>query len=205
MRELPIPHPDLRESPLHTRRWTLFHRAAPLLRHEGYRNTTIKAVAGVCGVRPSTLYHYFPSKLAMALFPLSTESGLCDAWDRRASRLAHDPRKRLLGFIEFLLDFTPDLALVVTLAGELRGDPRLGAAATEAMTRAPSHFALMIEDLAPGIPPERSADLCQALIKIGGSALPGLAADRDALRRQLYDVARWFITASNAGARARVS
>lgn len=74
------------------------------------------------------------------------------------------------------------------------------------MTRAQSHFALMIGDLAPGIPPERSADLCQALIKIvAGSALPGLAADRDALRRQLYDVARGFITASNAGARARVS
>ena len=90
MCELPIPHPDLRESPLHTRRWTHFHRAAPLLRHEGYRNTTIKAAAGVCGVRPSTLYHYFPSKLAMALFPLSTESGLCDACD--STRFSAGPR-----------------------------------------------------------------------------------------------------------------
>jgi len=52
------------------RRRELYLRAAPILRTHGYRGSTLKALANACGLSISALNRYFPSKKALALFPL---------------------------------------------------------------------------------------------------------------------------------------
>lgn len=45
----------------------LVHEALALFRRQGYHKTTMADVAGACGLLKGSLYHYFPSKEALAL------------------------------------------------------------------------------------------------------------------------------------------
>jgi AcrR family transcriptional regulator len=51
----------------------LFTLAAPVFRREGYGGATIKALAHACHLSPAGLYHYFPSKLALATYLLQPQ------------------------------------------------------------------------------------------------------------------------------------
>ena len=45
----------------------LVREALALFRRQGYHKTTMADVAGACGLLKGSLYHYFPSKEALAL------------------------------------------------------------------------------------------------------------------------------------------
>jgi len=66
-----------RIAPDRARRWALYAAARPVFERVGFRGSTVAELASAAGLRPASLYHYFPSKTALALFPLSEESGLC--------------------------------------------------------------------------------------------------------------------------------
>jgi len=49
-----------------SRRHELYMRAAPIFRKTGYRGTTLKALATVCGLSIPGLYRYFPVRVILA-------------------------------------------------------------------------------------------------------------------------------------------
>ncbi len=64
---------------IYKHRYDLYVRAAPVFRAFGYRQVTMKALAHACGVSAPALYHYFPSKLDFALFPIGAPpQGFCN-------------------------------------------------------------------------------------------------------------------------------
>lgn len=63
------------------RRRELFTLAAPVFRRDGYQGATIKALAHACHLSPAGLYHYFPSKLALATYLLQPHQRSADFAD----------------------------------------------------------------------------------------------------------------------------
>ena len=61
---------------LDARRVELFRLAAPVFRARGYREATIKELAHACHLSPAAVYHYFPSKLALATYLLRRDNSL---------------------------------------------------------------------------------------------------------------------------------
>jgi AcrR family transcriptional regulator len=68
-------------SELADRRRELFTLAAPVFRRDGYHGATIKALAHACHLSPAGLYHYFPSKLALATYLLQPQQRTGDYAD----------------------------------------------------------------------------------------------------------------------------
>jgi AcrR family transcriptional regulator len=65
---------------LESRRIELFKLAAPVFRQHGYPGSTIKALAHACHLSPASLYHYVPSKAAMATCLLDRDPMRAEAW-----------------------------------------------------------------------------------------------------------------------------
>ena len=59
------------------RRWEIWYAAAPLFERHGFRSVTVDQLAYASAMSPAGLYHYFPNKAAIALFPLAHGNGLC--------------------------------------------------------------------------------------------------------------------------------
>ena len=92
------------------RRWEIWRSAAPLFEREGYRGVSIEQLAHASALSPAGLYHYFPGKAAIALFPLSHANGLCRRWHAIAAALPRDPFVRLHALIGFAVDVRGSLA-----------------------------------------------------------------------------------------------
>lgn len=105
------------------RRLDLYLKAAPVFRTFGYRHVTMKALAHECRLSAPALYHYFPSKLDFALFPLGEPPTSYFAMLLTAAADAHaDPLRGLRAVLETAVAQADLIALAVQLAIEAGRD-----------------------------------------------------------------------------------
>jgi AcrR family transcriptional regulator len=181
------------------RRWAMFAAARPVFERSGYRNSTVAELAWTSGLRPASLYHYFSSKAAFALFPLSADNGLCHAWHVRAAQLPPDPMLRLDGLLDHISRHIESIGLALKLAQEMADDRAVATAARKAVKQAREDFLELGKTLDPNLDSTRADDLFQAVATMAVGQVPGVDRDPDALRRQLDDLARGWIASLGAG------
>ena len=171
------------------RRREIFLRAAPVFRKQGYRGSTLKELATACGLSIPGLYRYFPSKKALALFPLVSMYPELHAPAPEVS--TGDPMQHLSGWIKAAVAEMPNYLLALQLSREagLRPDEQRKADANLA-----EHIAL-VADLARRAGPhlsERAArELASSMVNVAlGPAVTGMWPAPEALRRELRALLR---------------
>lgn len=144
---------------------------------------------------PAGLYHYFPNKQAIALFPLAHANGLCRTWDTLVATLPPDPLTRLRAMVDFAADNADAWRLALGLAGELTRTPALERYAGRLLKEAREDFATIARTVDAALPDRRVADLYEAFSAIVVTTMPGHDRSIDALRRRLTDAVRGWLAA----------
>jgi AcrR family transcriptional regulator len=175
----------------YARRRELYARAAPVFRRNGYWDTTLKDLAGACGLSIPALYRYFPSKRAFAFFPLASLYPELQAPPPNVSDA--DPVTLLSGWIDAAVTELPNYTLALRLAHE--------AGLTEdeertVETNLAAHIAVLsaiAQRAAPHLDGRSADELASTMISVAvGPAAMGLVADPVALRRQLRALLRGY-------------
>jgi AcrR family transcriptional regulator len=174
-----------------SRRHELYTRAAPIFRKNGYRGTTLKALATACGLSIPGLYRYFPSKKAFALFPLMSLYPELHAPPPDVS--VGDPLALLSGWVEAAAAEMPKYILAARLVREVGLLPD----EQRKMDANLAEHIVVLTDLARRAAPhldERTArELASAMINTAlGSALTGVEPKPEGLRRQLRALLRGY-------------
>lgn len=176
-----------------SRRWDLFEAARPVFERSGFRHSTVAELAWTSRLRPASLYHYFPSKSAMALFPLTSDNGLCASWHAGLPTLPPDPLARLDALLDFVSIRVDSIGLALRLATEMSDVRSVAAAAGTAVGQARRDFRSMGRSLDPRISDRRADDLFEAVVSLVVGHVPGIERDAQAMRRQLADLARGWV------------
>lgn len=171
------------------RRRELYLRAAPVLRAYGYRGSTLKALANACGLSIPALYRYFPSKKALALFPLVALYPELHAPPPDVS--AGDPAAHLAAWIEAAVSEAPNYVLAARLIREagLTDDEQ------RRMDAALANHITLLGDLAvraaPHLTEARSRELAATMINVAvAPAMTGIEPEPAAQRRELRALLR---------------
>lgn len=183
--------PEWASSDPFARRRELYQRAAPVFRQHGYRGSTLKALAAACGLSIPALYRYFPSKRALALFPLATLYP--ELHPPGPDLLTGDPA----GHVEFWIDNAvaeaPLYLLAATLLHEvgLTDDER-----RRSVESLNEHIALVgavVQRAAPHLTDATARDVVSTMINVAfGPALTGIDREPDNLRRELRSLLRGY-------------
>jgi AcrR family transcriptional regulator len=169
------------------RRHELFRLAAPVFRAHGYRGATIKALAHACHLNPAALYHYFPSKAALATF-LIDEDHL--DWDSTRIDPGIDPLVQLRMTVDVVIDVLPTYLLAVDLAREI-GRPLSQPQLARFFGQGEAIFGRVIVATAPNLEPDGARELARrTLAIIVAGPTTGLAADPVSVRAAAIDVLR---------------
>ncbi len=175
---------------LYARRRELYLRAAPVFRQNGFRATTLKALARACGLSIPALYRYFPSKRAFALFPLVA---LYPELHGPPPDPTDDAAVLLNGWVEAAAREMPNYTLALRLANEI------GLSSDERRTidaNLSSHIAFLsalARRAAPRLDERTAQELAGTMLSVTvGPATTGLEADPASLRRQLRALLRAY-------------
>jgi len=190
---LPIPIATATADGHLTRRWEIWHAAAPLFERHGFRSVTVDQLAYASAMSPAGLYHYFPNKAAIALFPLAHGNGLCLVWDAIVDRLPDDPAVRLEALAEFAAEHADAWRLSLSLARQMSKTPALERYAGRLIADARRDFADIARKVDPRTSERRIADLHEALTAIIVADLPGFDQSTEAIRRRLLDAVRGWL------------
>jgi len=144
---------------------------------------------------PAGLYHYFPNKAAIALFPLAHGNGLCLIWDAIVDRLPDDPALRLEALAEFAADHADAWRLSFSLARQMSQSPALERYAGRLLADARRDFATIARRVDSRTSERRIADLHEALTAIIVADLPGFDQSTEATRRRLLDAVHGWLAA----------
>lgn len=185
-----VTRPERDRSREFQRRQQLFARAAPLFREHGYRATTLKAVAKACGLSIPALYRYFPSKKALALFPLVA---LYPELHGPAPDLTGDPRAILGAWVEAASREMPNVVLALVLSRDAGLDERERRTMDANLEAHVGLLAGIAQRAAPELSERSARDLAAAMINVAvGPAAGGREPDPAALRRQLKRLLRGY-------------
>lgn len=183
--------PEWASHELFARRRELYVRAAPVFRKHGYRGATLKALASACGLSIPALYRYFPSKRALALYPLIALYPELHA--SRPDATVGDALSRLSSWIEGAVAEMPNYILAARLSREvgLHDEEQRRADANLA-----DHVAIL-GDLArragPHLDDRTAQELARTMVNVVlGPALTGLDPEPQALRRELRALLRGY-------------
>ncbi|HEY6057241.1 MAG TPA: TetR/AcrR family transcriptional regulator [Candidatus Limnocylindrales bacterium] len=173
------------------RRRELYVLAAPIFRSEGYRGSTLKALAAACGLSIPALYRYFPSKRAIALYPLVVLYPELHGTSPDIS--SGDPRAYLGGWIDAAVSEMPYYTLALRLAREV-GLDRSEQSRMEANLA--SHIdivASLVRSAGSRLDEATSREVASAMISIvTGSVLTGIDIEPRSLRRRLLALLRGY-------------
>jgi AcrR family transcriptional regulator len=173
----------------------IFRLAAPLLRANGYRGTTLKSLSRSIRLAPSSLYHYFTSKRALALFPLTDENDICA---RLHASFAVAPKDDPLAPVRVLVDYwtgeLPDLLLAVDLAREVGAEDWALAQMKQMYGYGLEIISLVIRSAAPTFGDENAREVGRVLMSmLAGSPITDMNASPVALRRHAVGVLRQYL------------
>lgn len=171
------------------RRQELFLRAAPVFRKHGYRGSTLKELASACGLSIPGLYRYFPSKKALALFPLRSLYPELHGPPPEVS--SGDPVQHLTGWIDAAAAEMPNYLLALELSRDagLRPDEQ-----RKADVNLAEHIVILadlVHRAAPHLNERAARELASSMVNVAlGPAVTGLRPDAEALRRELRALLR---------------
>jgi AcrR family transcriptional regulator len=175
----------------YARRHELYVRAVPVFRRDGYRGSTLKALAAACGLSIPGLYRYFPSKRAFALFPLRTLYP--ELHPPEPDVTAGDPIAHLAHWIDAAADELPYVVLAVRMAFEAGLSPVDEHRSTAALAAHTAVMADLIRRAEPRLREDVARQIATTMIEIAaGGAVTGLAREPDALRRDLRALLRGY-------------
>jgi AcrR family transcriptional regulator len=176
------------------RRWELYRSAAPVFDRDGFRGATIEALAHACFMSSAGLYHYFPSKATFALFPLTTEGGLCRAWHRVQTALPADPLFQVQAIIDFVAALEPDVSLAFRLSREMVSDRRYERAVAATVLEARADWLELARSIVPAVDEQRAMDFFEGIVSIMAAAdVPGIDHS-DRVRQHLTDLSRGWMS-----------
>jgi AcrR family transcriptional regulator len=173
--------------PIEARRFELFALAAPVFRRFGYRGATMKALAFACHLSAPALYHYFPSKLALATYHL-TRPRL--TWGTVPLRPAAEPLEDLRDAVDMAIAAWPDQRLTLDLAREagIRLSERKRA---ERFAEGVWFIGRAVLGVAPSLGRERAEAIARhVLALLVAPDTTGLDADPAAVRARIVDALR---------------
>lgn len=185
------------------RRWEIWAAAAPLFEQHGYRGVTVDQLAHAAAMSPAGLYHYFPNKAAIALFPIANSNGLCRAWTARVAGLPADPQVRLNAMIGFAVEHAEAWRLALTLASQMTGSPSVERYAGRLLKESRRDFAVIARSVDPTLSDRRIGDLYEGFTAIVVTTFPGFDRSPEALRRRLEDAVRGWLSAATPSATKR--
>ena len=169
------------------RRHELFRLAAPVFRAQGYRGSTIKALAHACHLSPAALYHYFPSKAAFATFLVDDDR--LD-WDSTRIDPDIDPLVQLRMSVDLVIEVLPTYLLAIDLARQI-GRPLVQSELARFFGQGEAIFGRVIAAVAPGLVPGEARELARrVLASIVAGPTTGLAADPASVRATTIDLLR---------------
>jgi len=174
------------------RRRELFALAAPLFARLGYREVTLKELATACHLSPASLYHYFPSKLDLALYAFTVEGQGCDEFEARA-RLEPDPLVTIGRWIEAAIAAMPTMELAKRLAMEADRPDVTGAAWRSAVGRWRRILGTLAQQAAPQLGDERLGELAEALMSVISGGPGRVRPDPETVRAQVVALLRGYL------------
>ena len=189
-----IPATDARLS----RRWEIWRASAPLFERHGFRAVTVDQLAHASAMSPAGLYHYFPNKAAIALFPLAHGNGLCHTWDAIVASLPADPIVRLDALVAFSAEHAATWRLAISLTRQMTRTPAIERYAARLMAEARRDFTTIARSVDPRMSDRRVGDLYEALTAIIVADLPGFDTSAEAVRRRLGNAVRGWLAAATA-------
>ena len=167
------------------RRRELFALTLPLFARLGYREVTLKELAEACHLSPASLYHYFPSKLDLALYPFTVEGQGCDEFETRA-RLEPDPLITIRAWLDLAIAGMPTMEIAKRLAIEAdRSD--VTAAAWRRI------LGTLAQQAAPQLDDERIGGLAEALMSVLSGGPGRVRPDPATIRAQVVAVLRGYL------------
>ena len=173
--------------PLQARRFELFGLAAPVFRRHGYRGATMKALAFACHLSAPTLYHYFPSKLALATYHLTRPQF---TWSTVPLRRAAESLEDLRDAVDLAIAGWPDHQLSFELAREAGvrlSHRQLG----ERFAEGVAFIGRGVLGVAPAIGRERAESVARhVLALLVAPATTGLETDPADVRAHIVDALR---------------
>ena len=176
---------------VYDRRAELFARAAPVFEVHGYRGASLKAIAAACGMSIPGLYRYFPSKRALALYPL--RSMYPELHPPAPDVSTGDPGQLLAAWIDGAVGDARNYVLAASLLGEvgLTDDER--AAVDAGLVAHIELLASVARRAAPHLPPDAGRELVEAMLNLAlAPAMTGIASAAPGLRRQLRVLVRSY-------------
>ena len=172
---------------LEARRIELFKLAAPVFAEHGYRGSTIKALAHACHLSPASLYHYFPSKAALATCLLDRTPMGWDAWEIDGDT---DPLDQLGRLLDLVLEELPYHLLALRLAREMGRDVR-GDAFRPVFGEGEALIGKVIHLAAPDLDRAGAIEIARRLLGLLiGLATVGVQTDVTASRARAIDLLR---------------
>lgn len=174
------------------RRRELFAIAAPLFARLGYREVTLKELAEACHLSPASLYHYFPSKLDLALYPFTVEGQGCDEFEARA-RLEPDPLVTIRNWLETAIAGIPQFELAQRIAMEAERPDVTGAAWRSAVARWRRILGTLAQQAAPQLGDEQVGSLAEALLSVLAGGPGRVRPDPETIRAQVVAVLRGYL------------
>ncbi|HET8786043.1 MAG TPA: helix-turn-helix domain-containing protein [Candidatus Limnocylindrales bacterium] len=183
-----------------SRRMELFKLAAPVFEQHGYRGSTIKALAHACHLSPASLYHYFPSKAALATCLLDRPPMGWDEWDLDA---AVDPLDQLRRLLDLALEELPHYLLALRLAREMGRDVR-GDAFAARFGEGEALIGRLIQAAAPDLAVAEAVEVARRLLGVLiGPAAVGVHSDAAASRARAIDLLRLHLVSEGGVDAAR--
>jgi len=174
------------------RRRELFALALPLFARLGYREVTLKELAEACHLSPASLYHYFPSKLDLALYPFTVEGQRCDEFESRA-QLEPDPLVTIREWLDAAIAAMPTMELAKRLAEEAARPDVTGAAWRSAVARWRRILGTLAQQAAPQLDDERIGGLAEALMSVLSGGPGRVRPDPAMIRAQVVAVLRGYL------------
>lgn len=174
-------------SDLESRRYDLFKLAAPVFRQYGYRGATIKALAHACHLSPAALYHYFPSKAALATSFLDYPRM---EWDSIHVPPDMDRLVMLRELIDMSIEELPDFLLAIQLAREVGrslGEAELGGV----FGQGEALFGRVLFEVASGLGRDAAHELAGRILAIlVAPYVTGLGSEPGSVRQRMIDLVR---------------
>lgn len=174
------------------RRRELFALAAPLFARLGYREVTLKELATACHLSPASLYHYFPSKLDLALYPFTVEGQGCDEFEAQA-RLEPDPLVTIRIWLEAAIEAMPTMELAKRLAAEAERPDVTGAAWRSGVLRWRRILGSLTQRAAPQLSDEAVGELAEGLMSVISGGPGRVRPDPETIRAQVIAFLRGYL------------
>jgi AcrR family transcriptional regulator len=186
----------VRSRSLEANRRRIFRLAAPVFRAQGYRAAKVALISRAVGLAPGSLYHYFPSKKALALFPLSSENDICGRMHASLDAVPRDkPLEPLRILVDYWTDELPDVLLANRLAQSIGCEQWALSQMKEMYDFGLQLIASIVCTAAPSFTVEQAQEIGRVLMSmLSGSAIADLDLNHEKLRKDAVSVLRRYLT-----------